>query len=126
MTSFQFIDRLYYVIFSVQANLCVLNKALALAQGLYWAPISGLEPDFSRSISSTSAFRADAGLALGCIRYLPHHNRGENCIHAPAAFGLAACCFGLFHGTNVGFTTDGAASWIDASHENSLLGRYGI
>jgi hypothetical protein len=70
--------------------------------------------EFKKKLTCT--FRADAGLAPGCIRYLIHHSRREYSIHAPAAFGFGVCSLGLFHGTKVRFTTDGAASWIDGVH----------
>lgn len=56
------------------------------------------------------------GFVHGGIGHLLHHSRRENCIHAPAALGFGASSLGLFHGTKVSFTTDGAAGWINLIH----------
>ena len=50
----------------------------------------------------------NAGLAFSCIWHLIHHSRSENCIHAPAAFGFGASCFGLFYGARIRFMANGA------------------
>jgi hypothetical protein len=62
-------------------------------------------------------FGTYACLSLGLIWYQIYQCRCKNCIHAPAALRLSARCFCPFHGTNIRFVADRAASWINGGHE---------
>lgn len=70
---------------------------------------------------SAGTFGADAGFAFGLIWYLIHDNRCKHCIHAPAALSLVARGFGHFHGTGIGFITEGAAGGVDGVHTTQRL-----
>ena len=59
-------------------------------------------------------------IAILLDRHLIHHSRGKNCIHTPAALGLAANSFGLLHRANIRFMADRAASWINGIHLHFL------
>ena len=68
--------------------------------------------------SSAGTFGADAGLALGLIRYLIHDFIGKNSIKAPAALRLGARGFGHFHGANIRFMADRAAGGVNSVHKS--------
>ena len=67
---------------------------------------------------SAGTFGADAGLALGLIRYEIHYRRRKHCIHTPAALRLGTRGFGLFHGANIWFVTDRAAGGVNGVHKS--------
>lgn len=75
-----------------------------------------LESDFNKSSYCTCTFGTYACLAFGCVRYLTHHGRCKNCIHAPATLWLAGRCFGLFRCTNIRLMADRASSGINGVH----------
>ena len=67
--------------------------------------------------SSAGTFGADAGLALGLIRYEIHYRWRNHCVHAPAALRLCARGFSFFHGANIGLVADRAAGRVDGVHK---------